>query len=66
MITADETHSNLISLPHHHTISYHNNIERPKLGSQNEKSGLRAMPEGTEKESKERQGQNWPGKHFFT
>ena len=33
---------------------------------QDKKSGLRAMPEGTEIEAKERQGQIWPGKNLLT
>ena len=40
-------------------------IERPQLWSQDLKSGRRAMPEGTEREAKERQGQNWPGKNLL-
>ena len=64
MITADETYSNLISLPHHHTNSYHND-RGLKFGPQDKKSGLRAMPEGTERDAKERQGQNWTGKNLL-
>ena len=65
MITAEETHSNLVSLTHHHTISYHNNREAWAFGPQDKKSGLRAMPEGTEREAKERQCQNWHGKNLL-
>ena len=35
------------------------------FGPQDPKSGLRAIPEGTEKEAKERQGQNWPGQNLL-
>ena len=60
------THSNHISLPHHHTISYHNNREAwalvHKIRNQDFGSSLRAL--------KERWGQNLPGKNllpnFFT
>ena len=58
MITADETHSNLMSLPHRHTISYHNNREArafvPKIRNQNFGLCLRAL--------KEMPDQNWPVK----
>ena len=49
VITADETHSNFIFLPHHHTISYHNNREAwalvHKIRNQNLGSCLRAPKE---------------------
>ena len=35
------------------------------FGSQDKKSGLGAMPEDTEREAKEKQGQNWPGKKLL-
>ena len=35
------------------------------FGSQDKKSGLEAMPEGTERGAKERQGQHWPGKNLL-
>ena len=53
-----------ISLPHHHIISDHNNRVL-SFGPQDQKSGLRAMPEDTEREAKDRQGQNWPGKNVL-
>ena len=34
------------------------------LGPQDQKSGLGAMSEGTERKAKKSQGQNWPGKNF--
>ena len=61
MITADETHSNIISLPHHHTNWYHNNSL--SFGPHDQKLGLTGMPGGTEREAKERKGLNWPGKN---
>ena len=64
-MTADETHLNLNSLPHHHTMGYTNTKERLNFGPQDKKSGLRAMPEGTERKAKERQVQNWPGKNLL-
>ena len=45
------------------TIQIHNTtIERPE---QDQKSELRAMPEGTEREAKERQGQKCQGKNLI-
>ena len=35
------------------------------FGPKNKKPGPRAMPEGTEGEANERQGQNWPGKNVL-
>ena len=35
------------------------------FGPEDQKSGLRAILEGTEREVKERQGQNWPGKNLL-
>ena len=35
------------------------------FGPQDQKAGLKAMPEGTEREAKERQSQNWPGKNLL-
>ena len=61
VVTADETHSNLISLPHHHRKSYHKNREAwasvQKIRNQGIGPFLRAL--------KERQVQNWPGKHLL-
>ena len=59
MIT--DTHSNLISPLHHHTNSYHNKKEACALVHKIRNQD-RAMLEGTEREAKERQGQNWPSK----
>ena len=57
VITADEIHSYLISLQHHHTISYHNNREAwalvHKIRNQDLVQCLRVL--------KERHGQNRPG-----
>ena len=36
------------------------------FGPQDQKSGLEAVPEGTEREATERQGQNWPGQNLFS
>ena len=48
------------------TAQFHiTTIERPELWSTRSESGLRAMPEGTEREAKESQGQNWPGKNLL-
>ena len=55
MITADEIHSNLISLPGHHIISYYNHT-----APQDEKSRVTDMPEGT-KRSRVKTGEA----HFF-
>ena len=35
------------------------------FGPQDKKSGLRAMPEGTGREAKARQGKNWSGKNLL-
>ena len=50
IITAEKTHSNLISLTHHHTIS-NKNKRGLSFGPQNQKSELRGMSEGTEREA---------------
>ena len=34
------------------------------MGPQDKKSGLKAMPEGTAREAKERHGQKWLGKNL--
>ena len=36
-----------------------------RFGPQDEESRLTAMPEGTEREAQEKQGQNWPGEHLL-
>ena len=55
--------------PYLPTLSPYNTISQKYkdlcFGPQNQKSGLRAMPEGIESEAKERQGQNWPGKNLL-
>ena len=66
MITTDENKSNIISLYPITTQFHIPTIERLSFGPQDTKSGLMAMPEGTEKKAKERQGRNWPGKIFVT
>ena len=61
MITADKTHSNIISLPHHHSIQYHNREAwafAHKIRYQDLGPCLRAL--------KERLDQNCPGEHFST
>ena len=51
------------------TPSPHNSVSQQlrglSFGPQEQKSGLRAMPEGTERYAKKRQGQNWPGKNVL-
>ena len=52
MITADEIHSNLIPLPpspHNFTTQQKRGL---RFGAQDKKSGLGAMPDGTEREAK--------------
>ena len=53
--------------PYPITTQFHiTTMERHELWSQDKKSGLRPIPEGTVRETKERQGQNWPGKNVLT
>ena len=65
MMTTDETHLNLISLPHHHTISYHNNREASALAHKIINQDLGPCLTALKEREKERQGQNWPGKNLL-
>ena len=54
--------------PHLPSPSPHKFISQPKglsFGPQDQKSGLKVIPGGTQKEDKESPGQNWPGKNVL-
>ena len=62
VMTADKNHSNLIFVPHHHTILYHNKREALALVHKIRNQDLEPCPRAL----KERQGQNCPGKNVFS